>query len=149
MSTGKKVLIGVGGVLFLLMLIGIFSDPQKESSTASDVKTTTPENKSTAWTTVCTIKGNGTKKSAIFELSGNEARIVYKYKSNAGTAGMGTFAVYVVNQGEQILKDGGFPEVMIDKDSESGESALHKDAGKYYLDINAMGDWEVVIEENK
>lgn len=110
--------------------------------------TTTTEKAPAKWTEVYTFKGNGMKKSPTFELSGGEAKIKYSYKGNANV-GMGMFAAYVVEAGKDIMKDGGIPDVMTQAVSEESETSIQKDAGKYYLYINASGDWTVTVEEMK
>jgi hypothetical protein len=97
------------------------------------------------WTDVYIFKGNGMKKSPSFMLTGNEARLKYRYKSEA--AGIGAFSAYVVPDGEDIMKTGGFPEVMTQAEREESETSLHKDAGRYYLNVSASGNWEVTVQE--
>lgn len=60
---------------------------------------------------------------------------------------MGMFAAYVVDEGVEIMKSGGIPEIMTQAENEESESAIHKSAGRYYLDINATGKWSVTVEE--
>lgn len=100
------------------------------------------------WTKVYSFSGNGMKKSALFELTGNEARLKYSYKAPGGL-GMGMFAVYVVDEGEDIMETGGIPEVMSQAENEASESTLQKSAGMYYLNVNASGNWTVTVEEFK
>ncbi len=100
------------------------------------------------WTTVYTFEGNGMKKSSTFELTGGEARLKYSYKSEGGI-GMGMFSVYVVDEGKDIMKTGGFPEVMIQSENEESESTIQKNAGRYYLNVNAVGNWKITVEELK
>jgi len=88
------------------------------------------------------------KKSPTFELTGGEARLKYKYESGNGM-GMGMFAAYVVDEGKDIMKQGGIPEVMTSAESEESESSIQKSAGRYYLNINATGKWTVIVEELK
>jgi hypothetical protein len=93
---------------------------------------------------VISFKGNGGKKSGTFHLSGNDAKLVYKYKSEM--ADMGVFVAYVVDKGVDIMKQGGMPEVTTSK-SDEGESSIQKSAGDYYLNINATGNWTVSVME--
>lgn len=98
------------------------------------------------WKEVITLKGSGMKKSETFALKGGDTRIRYSYKGDAGTA-TGVFAVFVIEDGKDIDKAGGIPEVTTQAVSEQSESALHKDAGRYYLNVTAAGDWVVTVEE--
>ena len=63
---------------------------------------------------------------------------------------MAIAAIYVENEGKDIMVDGGVPVVMASK-PESNTTALHKKAGKYFLDVKAanLDSWTVKIEEKK
>lgn len=90
------------------------------------------------------FSGNGKKSSSVFTLSGKSAKLKYKYKSPSN---QGAFSVYVLENGVDLQKSGGFAEVETEK-SEESESTIHKSAGSYYLLVNAVGSWTVdVIEE--
>jgi len=138
------------------ILFGLTSDKDKSTNNITPrdnfVKTTTPEPeeqpKIKQWTEVYTFKGNGMKKSPTFELTGGEAKLKYKYESQDGI-GVGMFAAYVVDEGKDIMKQGGIPEVMTSEEKEESESSIQKSAGRYYLYINATGKWTVTVEELK
>lgn len=96
------------------------------------------------WTEVLAFKGSGMKKSASFHLSGGKAKVKYTYKADVGL-----FSFYIVPEGEDVMKDGGIPEVMTQQ-SESSETYITKDEGNYYLYVNsANGNWNVSVEEEK
>jgi hypothetical protein len=149
----KFTLIGLG-VLFVLGIIGAAlggSDPNTnnilktgESSSSSGSNSS---GNAKSYVRLLEFSGNGTKKSSIFELHGNHARLRYKYKS--GEAGMGVFSVFIAPDGEDLMKTGGVPEVMSTADHEESESAIQKSAGKYYLDVNATGNWSIIVEEEQ
>jgi hypothetical protein len=65
------------------------------------------------------------KKSPVFELSGASARLKYDYAIE-DNIGIGMYAVYVVDEGKEIMNQGGIPEVMPSAVSESSESSLDK-----------------------
>ena len=141
------------GITFVVFsLLSSCSSDKKETTDTSVPATTAPtpvpkeEAKPKQWTTVYTFEGDGAKKSPSFELTGNEARVKYKYKCPEG-AGMGAFIVYVMEAGKDLDKDGGMPEIMTSAEKEESESALQKSAGRYYLSVNAEGKWTVTIEE--
>ena len=134
--------------LFILFAITTNKDKSKNNSPSGDNSQTTTETRKSQWTEVYTFKGNGMKKSPTFELTGGEARLKYKYESGNGM-GMGMFAAYVVDEGKDIMKQGGIPEVMTSAESEESESSIQKSAGRYYLNINATGKWTVIVEELK
>lgn len=99
------------------------------------------------WQEVITIDGKTDKASKVFELTGNEARMTYSFK---GGEDMALGAIYLLDEGTDLMKDGGLPEAMIDGPI-SDESALHKSAGKYFLDVNAANfdGWSITIEEKR
>lgn len=101
------------------------------------------------WTEVYHFRGNGSKKSGSFFLNGNEARIRYVYRSGMDDIGVGMFSVYVVEQGKDIMRQGGFPEILSNAVNDEGESYIHYNRGTYYLHTNTMGSWDIVIEELK
>src|ERR1700677_2316926 len=121
----KKLLqLVVAGLLLSACGSGSSSAPkesEKSSSTAPEVK---QEKK---WTEVYKFTGNGKKKSPNFDLTGNDAKVTYKYTAPGNMGGAGMFALYVVDKGKDIMKEGGIPEVMVSK-SEESESAIQKSA---------------------
>jgi hypothetical protein len=147
MGLGKKILIGLG----ILIIIGIIANSGKDKGTTTNTNSTSGTNtssepaKAKQWTEVFTVKGSGLKKTASFTLSGAKARVKYKYS----TGDMGIFSFYVVPEGEDIMKTGGIPDVMIQQ-SEASETYITKDAGTYYLNINSSGgSWTITVEEEK
>jgi hypothetical protein len=144
----KKTWVIIVGVIIFLIIIANLSGSKDSSAPASTSTTSTETAKAKQWTVVYEFKGNGMKKSPVFELTGGDARIKYSYKAPDGL-GMGVFAVYVVDEGEDIIKTGGIPEVMTQAENENSESAIQKSAGRYYLNVNASGNWVVSVEEMK
>lgn len=99
------------------------------------------------WQTVATLEGKTDKSSSVFELTGGEARMTYSF---TGGQDMSLGAIYLLDEGTDLMKDGGIPEVMIDGPIEE-QTALHKSAGSYFLDVNAANfdGWTVTIEERR
>jgi len=99
------------------------------------------------WQEVVTLDGKTDKASQVFELTGGEARMTYSFK---GGEDMSLGAIYLLTEGTDLMEDGGIPEAMIDGPV-SEETALHKSAGKYFLDVNAANfdGWTVTIEEKR
>lgn len=152
----KGVKIGVTALILILVIANIASKTGKKdaataSTTAETSSTSSPAAaaepaKKAEWTEVYTFKGNGMKKSPVFHLNGNEARLKYNYKA-PGSLGMGVFSAYVMDKGEDLMKTGGIPDVMTQAESEESESSIQKSEGDYYLYINASGSWTVTVEE--
>lgn len=150
-SIGKGWKIGITTVIALVFIANLGDDPNpagESPSLSSKTEESTVLPVSKEWVEVYSFQGNGMKKSPVFELTGGEARLKYKYQEPNGI-GMGMFAVYVVDEGDDIMKTGGFPEVMTQAESEESESSLQKGAGRYYLNVNASGNWVISIEERK
>lgn len=157
MNKNLKTIASIGAFAFFAF-IAFGSEDEKKKAPSSNIKSSpqsTSENNTSAssensnkkeWTTVYSFSGNGMKKSPTFELKGNDARIKYNYKAD-GNIGMGMFAVYIVDEGDDIMKTGGFPEVMTQAENEESESTIQKSEGKYYLNVNATGNWKVTVEE--
>ena len=145
----KFILIGFG-ILFVLGMIGAAlgggSSETRKNATTDEAGAPT-SGAARFYVKLLEFSGNGTKKSAVFELHGNHARLRYRYKSE--DAGMGLFSVYIVPDGEDITVSGGIPEVMSTANHEESESAIQKSSGKYYLDVNATGKWSIVVEEEQ
>ena len=143
-SKGWKIAVTI--LIAIIVIANIGDKTEKSTSTTST--TPTESTKEKQWTTVYTFKGNGMKKSPVFELTGGDAKIKYSYKAPGGL-GMGIFSVYVVDEGEDVMKTGGIPEIMTQAENEESESAIQKSAGRYYLNVNASGNWVVTVEELK
>ncbi|MCG2621412.1 TM2 domain-containing protein [Arthrobacter sp. I2-34] len=99
------------------------------------------------WTKVVTLDGSANAASQTFELSGGETRLVYNFK---GSQDFVVVAAYLEEEGTDLNKDGGIPLLMLDK-PDKGETAIHKSAGSYFLDVRAanIDSWKVTIEEKK
>jgi len=127
----------------LILLYSCSDSPAPNSSLSNEIpasKSGEPAPKE--WKEIFSLKGSGSKKSGSFHLSGEKARVRYK----AMQAGL--FSFYVVPDGEDVMETGGFPEVMTQEKEES-EAYLTKPEGDYYLNMNATGKWEVIVEEMK
>jgi hypothetical protein len=92
------------------------------------------------WHKVIALSGTSEKRSGLFTLRDAETRLRYTTKA------AGFFAVYVVEEGGSLQRDGGFPEVSSDRKG-SDSTVLVKDQGRYYLDISSTVPWTVVIEQ--
>lgn len=104
------------------------------------------------WTKVAELTGSTDSASPTFTLTGAEARLVYTFTGAKQLNGssMALASIYLVEEGKDLTKDGGLPVKMLQKD-ESGETALHKSAGKYYLDVKSANfdSWTLSVEEKK
>lgn len=151
MNKNLKTFASISVFAFFTFIAFGSGDDKKEASTGKKSTTenlTSETQEEKKWTKVYAFSGNGMKKSPSFELTGNEARIKYSYKADGGM-GMGMFAVYVVDDGDDIMKTGGVPEVMSQAENEESESTIQKSKGRYYLNVNASGSWTVTVEEFK
>lgn len=123
--------------------------PEAEPQEAVAEEETVVEDKpaEAAWREVVSLKGKTDKSSAVFELTGGEVRMSYSFK---GGENMALGSIYVLAEGTDLMKDGGIPELIVDSPV-NDETALHKSAGKYFLDVNAANfdGWTVTIEEKR
>lgn len=117
------------------------------SSSSNNESSNSNSDKPKEWVEVIQLKGSGDKKSQPFSLGGGSKRLKYEFK---GDPEFGMFAVYVVEKGQDVMKDGGVPEVMV-TGAEDGESSLSQlGSGDYYLNVTAAnGKWTVTVEEEK
>ncbi len=120
------------------------AEPQAEEQNEPAAKA---EKAEASWQEVITLDGKTDKSSKVFELTGAEARMTYSFN---GGEDMSLGAIYLLAEGTDLMKDGGIPEVMIDGPVKE-ETALHKSAGTYFLDVNAANfdGWSITIEEKR
>jgi len=121
--------------------------PAPAAKPAAPAPAKAPAPAAKTWTTVATLSGTAGASSQVFELTGAEAQLSYDFKGGADSV---IAAVYLEPEGKDITKDGGFPLVMLSK-AESSVTALHKSAGKYYLDVTAanIDSWTVTVQEKR
>ncbi len=120
---------------------------KKDAPAAKEAPAPKEEKAAETWHEVVSLDGKTDKNSKVFELTGGEARMTYTFK---GGEDMSIGAIYLLDEGTDLMKDGGIPEVMIDGPVKE-ETALHKSAGKYFLDVNAANfdGWSITIEEKR
>jgi hypothetical protein len=147
-SIGKFWKIVITAIIAIILIASIGSSDKKSTTSSVTEINNTEASKAKQWTVVYEFKGNGMKKSPAFELTGGNARIKYKYNGQGGV-GMGMFAVYVVDEGKDLMVEGGIPEIMTQAETEESESAIQKSSGKYYLSVDGIGNWIVSVEEEK
>lgn len=121
------------------------AEPEEALAEEESVVEDKPAEAEATWQEVVSLKGKADKSSAVFELTGGEVRMSYSFK---GSETMALGSIYVLTEGTDLMKDGGIPELIVDAPG-SDETALHKSAGKYFLDVNAANfdGWTVTIEE--
>lgn len=98
------------------------------------------------WTVIAEISGSADQQTDTIELTGGNVRITYEFVDSTGH-GMIVGAIYLLDEGVDIMVDGGIPDVMVTEAGE-GETILRKGAGEYYLRINsANASYVVIVEE--
>ena len=113
------------------------AEPEKPAETAEPT-----------WTTVATIEGNADQQSDTITLTGGKVRVTYEF-TDPSSLDMIIGAIYVLDEGVDLTKDGGIPDVMV-SEAGSGETVLRKDAGEYYVKVTvANADYTITIEEEK
>lgn len=165
----KKIALIVTGALVALGIVVNIANGGKSASTAAPaapaVSAAAPAAPAAAapaapaapaaaatWTKVAELTGSTDGASQSFQLTGKDARLTYTFTGaqqlNGQSAGIG--AVYLMEDGKDKMKDGALPVKMVNKD-EAGETALHKSAGAYYLDVTSgnFDSWTITVEEKK
>lgn len=153
----KKIALIVTGVLLVLSIIMNAVNGGKDTTTsatsAAPAAAPAPAAPApAAWTKVAELSGSTDNASQSFQLSGEDARLVYSFTGgellNGQSMAMG--AIYLMEDGKDKAVDGAIPTKMVNKD-ETGETALHKKAGAYYLDVTAANftNWTITVEEKK
>jgi hypothetical protein len=136
---GRWILLSVLGLIALGVVVSLASGP-------SSVGTPAAKPGATAWKTVLRASGTASKRSPLFRLHGGQARLRYTFSDPNGTGALlGT--VYVLKDGTELERDGGFPVVTV---TEPGSDAteIPPGDGQYYLLVNAANArWSVTIEE--
>lgn len=90
-----------------------------------------------------------TYKSPVFELTEKPARLVYEYQSDMPDIG-GVFAVFVVPEGGSSAQGQGMPQIITSAGQEKSTQPIEfTTAGRYFLEISAMGKWKVTVEQEK
>jgi TM2 domain-containing membrane protein YozV len=118
-------------------------DRSNHRDTSSEQSKSEPAKEKT-WTKVAELSGDAMKSSDTIKLTGGQVRLKYTF---AGEMVMGS--VYLLKEGTSLDKEGGIPEVMVTK-AGSDETILRKDAGDYYLHVNAVNtSYTVTLEEEK
>lgn len=128
------------------------ASPSVASSPATTEAAVAAPAAAATWTKVAELAGSTDQASQSFALSGKEARLVYAFTGGKQLNGqsMAIGSIYLEKDGTDLTKDGGIPVKMIQKD-ETGETAIHKGAGNYFLDVKAANfdSWTVTVEEKK
>jgi hypothetical protein len=95
------------------------------------------------WVKVAELTASSNKQSETFTLEGGQQKI--EYTVTGGQFSM--CGVYVVDEGESITEQGGFPVVLIDS-AKTDETMMRKSAGHYYFDLQvANADCMVELYE--
>ena len=106
---------------------------------------TTETTKAKSWTKVAELTGDADKSSETIHLSGGQVRLTYSFTGSDTIIG----AVYLMDEGKDLSKDGGIPVVMVTKAS-SDQTILRKSAGDYYLQVTtANAAFTITLEELK
>lgn len=125
------------------------SEESVADSATEQVETQAPaEPAEPTWTNVATITGNADQQSDTIVLTGGKVRVTYDFVDSSGQ-GMVIGAIYVLDEGTDLMTDGGIPDVMI-SEAGAGETILRKAEGEYYVKVTAANvDYTVTVEEEK
>jgi hypothetical protein len=100
------------------------------------------------WVKLVTLSGKADKQSDTIKTNGGKIRLSYTF-TDPSKSGIIVAGIYFLDEGTDLQKDGGIPEVMV---SEPGKdtTTLRKDAGEYYVKVTAANtNYTVVVEEER
>lgn len=168
----KKAKWAISGFFALLVVVSFAVDTPTSEDTASETPQTTttaeeetsakeaevqqkPEEKAESkaeeesskpkWVTVTKLNGSSNKKGDIFSLEGGKQRLTYTITGDE----LSIVAIYVMEEGKTLDKDGGFTEVTADGPG-SDSTFMFKGSGNYYLDVSSANvSWTIKIEEER
>lgn len=121
---------------------------ETEAAPEEEPEETEPEAAEPEWTTVLELSGNADRQSDTIELTGGNVRITYEFEDSTGHD-MVFAAIYLLDEGVDLMTDGGIPDVMI-SEAGDGETILRRGAGEYYLRVSAANtNYTVIVEEQR
>jgi hypothetical protein len=150
-SVGKWIALGVAGLIAIAVaVVGISAAVNKIDKMNSEAaKSTTPARAEGTFQTVYTKDGNSNFRSGTIHLGRGENILSYSVTgaTSEGLPKLPVWAIYVMQNGTSLDKDGGIPEVTMTQ-SGPGQTHLIQNEGNYYLDIKSANCvWSVTIQE--
>jgi hypothetical protein len=158
--TGRNIFLAIVGVVVVTGIAASFSGspsgtPTTTETTLPNVVTTTkakpsgtPQAPVKRWVKLATVTGSADKTSDTITTTGGKVRISYKFTDTSGYGSIVT-AVYLLNEGTDLNKDGGIPDVTTSTPG-SDSIVLRKDAGPYYLKVMvANARYTVTVSEER
>lgn len=110
-----------------------------------DTTTTATENPSGHWVAVATLTGSARKEGEDFTLTGAPAKLTYTVDATDYSIG-----IYVLESGTNLDTDGGVATLLdIGNGGGSGETMIHKSAGRYYLVVDSEFKYAVTVWEKR
>lgn len=132
-----------------IVVLAILVSAGRQSSTTQQQPSAQPT-QALQWTTVQTITGNGSKKTAIFTAPG-DWKIVWSCigQNIDGVTADGLLAVNVYNADGSIADPVAvYATCKAGQTKTTGETEEHQ-GGQVYLSVNGTGDWTIQIQELK
>ncbi len=94
--------------------------------------------------TVIELSGNTPKKSGVFELKTNSAKMEFSVEGDDPVV----FSAFVIPEGQTLNENITEPDAATTK-AESDTVELGKEPGKYFLQVISINDWSVKITEER
>lgn len=144
------------GLVIVSGVIGTATDPGKTAQLPTEVttkagkpaatKATMPPAAAKTWVTLATVTGGTEKTTDTIRTTGGKIRVTWKFsKSDVMVA-----AIYLLDEGTDLQRDGGIPVAMPDVDSASDSIVLRKGAGEYFLHVAAANTkYTVTVQEER
>ncbi len=134
-------------VLALAALIGaatilLFGCGSSTSSTTNDTGAG-----AATWTKVISVKGDGDKTSKVFNLTGGDLKLVWKF---SGDPDFSLLTAYVESEGYDLEQGGGLPVLNPHTTPGKGTVTFERDAGPHVVIVNSANcRWTISILEKK
>ena len=140
----KKLGIGCGGLVLLIIVIGVATSAGSQRSgtpttpplSGVSATSTIPAAAGKTWTVIKAWTGDGIKDTEDFTV-GAEWRIDWDY-----TGSSGIMQIYVHESPSKRLVG-----VAANTQKTGADTSFQRGAGTYYLTINATGGWKVAVQE--
>lgn len=133
------------GLVIVSGMIGTATDPGKTAELPTDVTTKAAPAKK-VWVPLATLTGGTEKTSDTIRTTGGRVRVSWDVVG--GDAAM--VAIYLLNEGTDLQRDGGIPVAMPDEASTKDSIVLRKGAGEYFVQVtSANAKYTVKVEEER
>lgn len=136
----------IAGLLLIVGIAGAIGDPSQTVRLPVGVTTEAPPAAAKKWVPLTTVTGGTEKTSDTIRTTGGKIRVSWTFTGGSMAAG----AIYLLDEGTDLQRDGGIPVAMIDEASTKDSIVLRKAAGEYFVQVSAANaKYTVRVEEER